>query len=171
MWIIDLTTQISTHVFLPRDNHRTSECNGSGLCVILILSHRIKNKYLKAKFNEISHFAASSRTFLSEIGIFLYNELVAVESTTATHQYIWWLCLFYRGYCNTEYGVLNSQKYGHAQPVNGCTLPVPESPPTPKMICHIQTRGSLFFQCLHFHLVTVFVGAKVLPLLLHARCQ
>lgn len=82
-------TQISTQVFSPQDNHHTSECNRSGLCVIPILSHRIKNKYLKAMFNEISHFTASSRTFLSETGIFLYNELVAVENTTAIQQYIW----------------------------------------------------------------------------------
>lgn len=40
-----------------------------------------------------------------------------------------------------------------AQPVRGCSLPVPRNPhPIPKMVCHIQKCvGSFFFQCFHFH--------------------
>lgn len=130
-WIIDLTTQISTQVFSPQDNHHTSECYRSGLCVIPILSHKIKNKYLK--FNEISHFTASPRTFLSETGIFLYNELVVVENTTANNSifgdfvYLF-VCLFYRSSYNTTVHSIESAKIWTCPTSEGLHPPCPQKP-------------------------------------------
>lgn len=153
-------------MFSPQDNHHTSECNRSGLCVIPILSHRIKNKYLKATFNEISHFTASSRTFLSETGIFLYNELVESHLVTLSFLFV----------CFIEVTIIHSiefTKIWTCPTGEGLHPPCPQEHPS-----HPQNDLPYPETWLTFPSMTllslgdfVFVGTRMLPLLLHYQCQ
>lgn len=56
----------------PQNDHCSSLCSGSALCVFSISSYRVLSYVLCSKFDKII-FTASSRTFLSETDICFFT--------------------------------------------------------------------------------------------------